>query len=255
MEKLDQIKELSELNFDLQRDRLRSLGELSASILHEINQPLTGIRMSSELSIRLLDKEKESNLEHLNKNLQEILNLTRKVEEIINRLQSFARNSNQDEFAKINLNKSIQNAVELLKHQFSNDHILITTDLKDIPLVLGHEIWLDQIFVNLLTNAKYALVNQKLKGTENHKKEITICSQFIDTDNKVHVIVKDNAGSIEEDIKEKIFEPFFTTKDLAGNGLGLSIIKLIIKSLKGTIDLDIEQGKHSTFKINLPAAS
>jgi len=248
---LDQIQELAELNFDLQRDRLRSLGELSASILHEINQPLTGIRMSSELSIRLLNKNEESNLEHLNKNLQEILNLTKKVEEIINRLQSFARNSNQDEFAKVDLNKSISNAVELLKHQFSNEHIQIITDLKDIPLVRGHEIWLDQIFVNLLTNAKYALANQNSK---NFKKQITICSQFVDSDNKVHVIVKDNAGSIDEDIKEKIFEPFFTTKDLAGNGLGLSIIKLIIKSLKGTIDLDIEQGKHSTFKINLPAA-
>ena len=110
MEELDQIQEITELNFDLQRDRLRSLGELSASILQEINQPLTGIRMSSELSIRLLDTNQETNLEHLNKNLQEILNLTKKVEEIINRLQSFTRNSHQDDFAQVNLNKSIENS-------------------------------------------------------------------------------------------------------------------------------------------------
>jgi len=254
MEELDQIQEIAELNFDLQKDRLRSLGELSASILHEINQPLTGIRMSSELSIRLLDKIEESNLEHLNNNLQEILNLTRKVEEIINRLQSFARNSNEEDFSKVNLNNSIMNAVELLKHQFSNDNILINTELNEIPFVKGHEIWLDQIFVNLLSNAKYALVNQCLNNKKIIKKEIKITSQFLESDNKVHIIVKDNAGGIDAEIKEKIFEPFFTTKDLAGNGLGLSIIKLIIKSLNGTIDLDVEHGKHSTFKINLPAA-
>ncbi len=254
MEELDQIKELTELNFDLQKDRLRSLGELSASILHEINQPLTGIRMSSELSLRLLGKSNEMDLEYLNKNLEEILNLTRKVEEIINRLQNFARNSHQDDFANVDLNKSIENAVDLLKHQFSNENIKINTDLNNIPFVRGHEIWLDQIFVNLLTNAKYALVNQKLNGHSPSQKEILICSKFVDSDNKVHVIVKDNAGGIDEKLKEKIFEPFFTTKDMAGTGLGLSIIKLIIKSLQGSIDLDVEHGKHSTFKIFLPAA-
>ena len=254
MEKLDSIQEITELNFDLQRDRLRSLGELSASILHEINQPLTGIRMSSELSIRLLDTNQEINLEHLNKNLQEILNLTKKVEEIINRLQSFARNSHQDDFAQVNLNKSIENAVDLLKHQFSNDNIQIITELNDIPLIRGHEIWLDQIFVNLLSNAKYALLNQKLNGDVIPNKVISITSQFYDVDRKVHVIVKDNAGSINKEIEGKIFDPFFTTKEMAGNGLGLSIIKLIIKSLKGTIDLDVDEGKHSTFKISLPAA-
>ena len=250
----DQIKEISELNFDLQEDRLRSLGELSASILHEINQPLTGIRMSSELSMRLLDKNDSSSLENLNNNLQEILNLTRKVEEIITRLQNFARNSNQEDFSKVNLNKSIENAVSLLKHQFSNENITIITELNEIPLIRGHQIWLDQIFVNLLNNAKYALVNQNLNGSNSEKKEIVICSEFLKEDKKVHIIVRDNAGSIDEAIKEKIFEPFFTTKELAGNGLGLSIIKLIIKSLKGSIDLDVEHGKHSTFKIFLPAA-
>lgn len=254
MEKLDQIKETPELNFDLQRDRLRSLGELSASILHEINQPLTGIRMSSELSIRLLDKNDTSSLEHLNNNLQEILNLTRKVEEIITRLQNFARSNSQDDFSKVNLNKSIENAVDLLKHQFSNENISLHTELNEIPLIHGHEIWLDQIFVNLLNNAKYALADQNMNRLTLDKKEITICTKFLESENKVHIIVRDNAGSIDESIKEKIFEPFFTTKDIAGNGLGLSIIKLIIKALKGTIDLDVEHGKHSTFKIFLPAA-
>ena len=155
----------------------------------------------------------------------------------------------------MNLNKSIENAVSLLKHQFSNENISIITKLNEIPLIRGHEIWLDQIFVNLLNNAKYALVNQNLKGSSPEKKEIVICSKFLEEDKKVHIIVRDNAGSIDEAIKEKIFEPFFTTKELAGNGLGLSIIQLIIKSLNGSIDLDLEHGKHSTFKIFLPAAS
>ena len=250
----DKIKEISELNFDLQQDRLRSLGELSASILHEINQPLTGIRMSSELSIRLLDKKDTSSIENLNNNLQEILNLSRKVEEIITRLQNFARYSNQKDFSKVNLNKSIESAVSLLKHQFSNENISIIKELNDIPLILGHEIWLDQIFVNLLNNAKYALVNKSSNSSKLQKKEIVIRSKFLENDKKVHIIVRDNAGSIDDSIKEKIFQPFFTTKELAGNGLGLSIIKLIIKSLKGSIDLDVEHGKHSTFKIFLPAA-
>jgi C4-dicarboxylate-specific signal transduction histidine kinase len=251
MNNLEQIKDISELSVDLQKDRLRSLGELSASILHEINQPLTGIRMSSELSIRLLDPNKETNLEHLNKNLKEILNLTQKVEEIINRMQTFARNSHQDDFAHVNLNISIENAVNLLSHQFSNENISIITNLNEIPMIKGHEIWLDQIFVNLLSNAKYALINEN----SNQKKEITISSLYNNDDNKVHVIVKDNAGSIVKEIKEKIFEPFFTTKDMAGNGLGLSIIRLIINSLKGTIDLDVDEGNHSSFKISLPIAS
>ncbi len=251
MDNLNQLENISELSIDLQKDRLRSLGELSASILHEINQPLTGIRMSSELSIRLLAPNKETNLEHLNKNLNEILSLTQKVEEIINRMQTFARNSHQDDFAHVDLNKSIDNAVTLLTHQFSNEKISIITNLNEIPSIKGHEIWLDQIFVNLLTNAKYALINNNSKC----KKEILISSEYCNIDKKVHVIVKDNAGSIEKEIQEKIFEPFFTTKEMAGNGLGLSIIRLIINSLKGTIDLDVDEGKHSSFKISLPIAS
>tara|TARA_B100001029_G_C15062715_1_gene460037 strand:- start:1365 stop:2111 length:747 start_codon:yes stop_codon:yes gene_type:complete len=247
------MKEKAELNFDLQNDRLRSLGELSASILHEINQPLTGIRMSSELSIRLLNKKDTCSLERLNNNLQEILNLTQKVEEIITRLQNFSRNSKQKSFSKINLNESIKNAVNLLKHQFSNENISIIMKLNNIPLVRGHEIWLDQIFVNLLNNAKYALINQNLNDLNYEKKEILIFSEFLESENQVHIKVRDNAGSIDDSIKEKIFEPFFTTKELSGNGLGLSIIKLIIKSLKGSIDLDVEHGKHSTFKIFLPS--
>ena len=252
MEKLDSIIKNKELNFNLQNDRLRSLGELSASILHEINQPITGIRLSSELSIRLLDSNKNSNLENLNKNLQEIINLSKKVQEIINRLQSFSRIGSQDDFTEVDLNKSIKNAVNLFKHQFSNLNIIIITNLDDIPLIRGHEIWLDQIFVNLLSNAKDALENIKVNRNINSKKIISITTKFNQKENQVHALVKDNAGGIKNDIKNKIFDPFFTTKKVAGNGLGLSIIKLIIKSLKGSIELDCDEGKHSTFKILLP---
>lgn len=251
----DQVKGISELNFDLQDDRLRSLGELSASILHEINQPLTSIRMCSELSIRLLDKNNISSIENLKNNIQEILNLTLRIEEIITRLQNFTRNNNLKDFSKVDLNKSIKNAIKLLDHQFLNENISIITKLNNIPLIRGHEIWLDQIFINLLNNAKHALVSLDLNGSNSKKKEIIICTEFVKQDRKVHVIVQDNAGSIDKAIKEKIFEPFFTTKELTGNGLGLSIIKLIIKSLKGTIDLDIDYGKHSTFKIFFPTES
>ena len=252
MKKIDQIKKHRELDFNLQNDRLRSLGELSASILHEINQPITGIRLSSELTIRLLNSNQNKNPENIQKNLQEILNLSKKVEEIINRLQSFSRIGNQDDFTEINLNKSINNAVNLFKHQFLNENIKIITNLNDIPLIRGHEIWLDQIFVNLLSNAKDALVNQKFNEKIISEKIVSITTQLNNIEKKVQILVTDNAGSINNNIKNKIFEPFFTTKKVIGNGLGLTIIKLIIKSLKGSIKLEVNEGIHSTFKIFLP---
>ena len=86
------------------------------------------------------------------------------------------------------------------------------------------------------------------------KKEVIISTQYNKTKKEVIMIVKDNAGGISNDLKEKIFEPFFTTKDKDGNGLGLSIIKLIIESLNGKIDLDVKFGEYSAFKIYIPTS-
>ena len=242
------------LNFNFHDDRLRSLGELSASILHEINQPVTSIRMCSELSIRKIKKNNLKDIDYLQTNLQEIINLTKKVEEIIYRLQNFVRKNNTDDFPKVDLNQTIREAKRILNHQFLNENIKIITNLKNIPQINAHEVWLNQIVINLLKNAFYALSNKNPKLLKLKKKEVIISTQYIDTKKEVIMIVKDNAGGISNDLKEKIFEPFFTTKDKDGNGLGLSIIKLIIESLNGKIDLDVKFGEYSAFKIYIPAS-
>lgn len=245
-----------ELDFDLQSDRLRSLGELSASILHEINQPLTGIRMSSELALRLIEKNPEDKLQNLNRNLNQILSLTRKVEEIICRLQNFTRNGKNGKFSHVNLNDAINNALNILSHRFNNNNIKISTNLSDIPLVKAHEVWLDQVFINLLTNAGDALLNKEINVPPDEKitREIQIQSRFYQPEKQVAISVSDNAGSILYEHRDKIFQPFFTTKENEGSGLGLSITNMIIQSLNGKIDLELVEGSHSTFHIKLPAA-
>tara|TARA_B100000029_G_scaffold297281_1_gene290478 strand:- start:5 stop:781 length:777 start_codon:yes stop_codon:yes gene_type:complete len=254
LELQDELK--TELDFDLQNDRLRSLGELSASILHEINQPLTGIRMSSELALRLLEKDSDENLQNLNRNLTEILSLTQKVEEIICRLQNFARNGNDGKFSHVNLNDAVNNALNILNHRFINDNIKITTSLDEIPPVKGHAIWLDQVFVNLLTNAGDALMNKGAHSDNSDPvpREIKIQSRFYQPQEQVMISVSDNAGSIMDEDRKKIFQPFFTTKKNEGSGLGLSITNMIIQSLNGAIDLELEEGSYSTFYVKLPAA-
>ena len=242
------------LNFNFHDDRLRSLGELSASILHEISQPVTSIRMCSELSIRKIKKNNLKDIDYLQTNLQEIINLTKKVEEIIYRLQNFVRKNNTHDFPKVDLNQTIREAKGILNHQFLNENIKIITNLKNIPQINAHEVWLNQIVINLLKNAFHALSNKSPKLLKLKKKEVIISTQYIDTKKEVIMIVKDNAGGISNDLKEKIFEPFFTTKDKDGNGLGLSIIKLIIESLNGKIDLDVKFGEYSAFKIYIPAS-
>ncbi len=242
------------LNFNFHSDRLRSLGELSASILHEINQPITSIRMCSELSIRKIKKNNFKDFDYLQTNLQEIINLTQKVEEIIYRLQNFVRKSNTDDFPKVDLNLSIKEAKKILNHQFLNKNIKIITNLKNIPHINAHEVWLNQIIINLLKNAFHALSNKNPKLLKLKRKEVIISTQYNDAKKEVIMIVKDNAGDISNKLKEKIFEPFFTTKNKDGNGLGLSIIKLIIESLNGKIDLDVKFGEYSAFKIYIPAS-
>ena len=246
----------TELNFDLQSDRLRSLGELSASILHEINQPLTSIKMSSELALRMLEKGSSENIQNIYNNIKEILLLTTKVEEIICRLQNFSRNKKNDNFTFVNLNDTIRNAISILNHRFSNENIKISKSLQKIPLVKGHSVWLDQVFINLLTNASDALIH---KGTQTGTNkslypEIKIISKFNKSEQYVEIKVSDNAGAILDENRKKIFHPFFTTKEDKGTGLGLSISNMIIQALNGEILLDSVEGLYSTFYIKLPVA-
>jgi two-component system, NtrC family, sensor kinase len=193
-------------------------------------------------------KEKLPDEKEINIVLKEVEDLLRGIEEgavrtaeIVKGLRNFSR-LDQDALKKASLNEGIESTLTLL-HSTYKDRIEIVKDLGNIPEVECFPGQINQVFMNLLSNAIQAIVgNGKI-----------FVSTATASENKVSVTIRDTGSGIPEKIRLKIFDPFFTTKDVGkGTGLGLSISYGIIQKHHGTIEVVSEDGAGSTFIITLP---
>ena len=220
-------------------EKLTALGEMAAGVAHEINNPLGGILLYSNLVLEDIPEDSPAR-----ENMQKIIYQTNRSKRIVQSLLDFARTPT-GEMLPLNINGVIESSLSLVKGQAMFHGIDINTRLaEDIPEVIGDKSRLEDVFLNLFINAADAM---KGGGT------LTIKTMQGD-DNSVKTLISDTGKGIEEKDFPHIFEPFFTTKEPGqGTGLGLPIVYGIIRKHNGTIDAESEPGKGTTFIISLPA--
>jgi C4-dicarboxylate-specific signal transduction histidine kinase len=211
----------------IQASKLATLGEMATSVAHELNQPLNVIRMAAGNSRRKISKGC-ADLKYLNNKLERIEEQTTRASAIIDHMRMFGREATKD-LKPIDLRSIVTSALELMGEQLRLDGIEILIDLpKDCASVLGHGIQMEQVVLNLLTNAKDAMTDS---GTE---KKITL--RVFESDRGLHITIDDTGGGILECVLPRIFEPFYTTKEVGkGTGLGLSVSYGIVREMNGYI--------------------
>ncbi len=247
------ITEMMEKDAQLvQANKLTSLGEMSAGIAHELNQPLNAINMGSEYLQMMVGEERDIPRENLVEVVSEMSEQVLRASEIINRLRSFGRKSDFDK-ERVNVNEPIKDVLKIIGKQLRIQNIELKLDLADnLPDVLAHYNHLEHLMFNLIGNARDA-INQKCDAVDKKEGGVINIRSFFE-ERKVTIIVSDNGAGIPDEVRDKVFEPFFTTKEVGeGMGLGLSIIYRIIKDDGGDIDFQSEKGVGTTFKITYPS--
>ncbi|MFS1932052.1 sensor histidine kinase [Vibrio splendidus] len=242
-----------------QTAKLAVLGELSASINHEINQPLAALRTYSENSLKLLEMERT---DLVKSNLNKMIALNTSITEIIARLKVFTRKVAKQEHHVANLHQSINNATSILSALMIKQGI--TLRLSTVPDNINiaiHPTELEQVLVNLIHNATQALQQQileqkVLQEQQNLENVDQQASPQIGIEWQLHhdscqLLIWDNGIGIQDEKLEQLFDPFFTTKP-EGLGLGLSISKRIIEAYHGTISANRLEPSGMVFSLNIP---
>lgn len=243
---ISDITEMMEKDAQLvQAAKMKTLGEMSAGIAHEINQPLNTIKMGSEYLKLLLDQKKTITEDQIRDMATEISEQVDRATEIINNLRAFGRKSGLT-MERVSMKEPIQGVLSIIGRQFSIQRIAIRLELADnLPQVRGHNNRLQQVFFNLLNNARDA-IQEKMEHEPDMYGDILVRTYA--ENGKVVVTVTDNGSGIPESVRNKIFEPFFTTKQTGkGMGLGLAITYGIVRDYGGTIVIDSEPGQGTTF--------
>ena len=225
----------------IQTAKLAVLGQMSASISHELNNPLAAIRSYADNARQFLNLNKTAKADE---NLARIAELTERMGKISSQLKFFARKSSGN-LETVVIEYVIQSAIDITQPQRKNTHIQVTTDHIQSGLsVRADHIQLEQVLVNLINNAVHALTDQPAG-------EIHISS--LKLEQQVLINVEDNGPGIDEDNLERIFDPFFTTRK-SGLGLGLSISARIIDSMNGKLSAINRKQGGACFTIALSSA-
>jgi len=224
----------------IQAAKLAVLGQMSASISHELNNPLAAIRSFADNGKRFLARQ---SYERVDDNLSRISALTDRMAKISNQLRSFTRKSDSNEVSKLDIKPLILSAKELLAAQCKAKQVDLRLDLEQqLPNVELNPIQFEQVLINLVTNAMQALEQQDQR---------TIEISATVSDSHIAIFVDDNGPGIAYSEQHQLFEPFYTTKK-NGLGLGLSISQQITQAMGGTLDIADSPLGGARFVITLP---
>jgi signal transduction histidine kinase len=226
------------LQMQLQQvERMAFVGELTAGIAHELNEPLGRI-----LGFAQLIKKSGSLNEQQEEDIERILKASLYTREIIKKLMIFSRQMPQ-QITKVNLNETISNILYFMDSKYYSGSVKIQKKLHpNLPLIYADAVQMSQVLVNLLTNAIHAMpAGGEMIISTNLKKGF------------VSLSVKDNGAGMTAEVKNKIFEPFYTTKPVGqGTGLGLSVVQGIVTAHHGKISVSTSPGKGSKFEVLIP---
>ena len=251
----------------IQQEKLASLGELTAGIAHEIQNPLNFVNNFSEVSMELIDEmEEELNkgdkdeamaiAGDIKQNLEKIIHHGRRADGIVKGMLQHSRASSDTKEAT-NINTLADEYFRLAYHGLrakdkSFNAELVTNFAANLPPITVVPQDIGRVLLNLFTNAFYATQQkQKISGAD-YKPTVAVTTAIVGKN--IRISVRDNGTGIPENIKEKIMQPFFTTKPTGeGTGLGLSLsYDIVVKAHGGKIDIDSKEGEYTEFTITLP---
>ena len=224
--------------------RISMMGELTASIAHEVNQPLTGIVSNGSACLRWLAGD-PPNVSEVREAVGDIVRDGKRAAEVIARIRALSRRSPLPS-ENLNLNETIREVLVLVEDKAKRDGVRIRTQFAgDLSPVSGDRVQLQQVVLNLVMNGIEALssVDQRARG-------LLITTANING-NQVLVTVKDSGAGVDPDAMAKIFEPFYTTKS-GGMGMGLSICRSILQNHGGRLWASANDGPGATFQFSLP---
>jgi histidine kinase len=236
----------------IQANKMKSLGEMSAGIAHELNQPLNAIKMGSDFLGLMVEQKREIPPADLQQVVSEMSTQVDRAAEIINTLRSFGRKA-ELVMERVDINKPIRAVFSLVGRQFELDNIRLELDLgRGIRPIMAHDNRLQQVFFNLVANARDAISEKKERIPGRPAGKILIRT-FQDGE-RVVASVEDDGIGISDAVRDKIFEPFFSTKESSIDmGLGLAITYGIVKDYGGDIQLTSREGAGTTFKLSFAA--
>ncbi|MGE5893260.1 MAG: sensor histidine kinase [bacterium] len=224
----------------LQSKKLASLGTLASGVAHELNNPLNNIYLAAQILSKEMAGESYPPL--IRETVEDIFSQTQRVKRIVSDLLEFAREK-APELKRINIAGLIEDVLSRVVQASSFSGIALEVDMPHDVEVSADRLLLEQVFINLFSNAADAMAGRGTLGISIRR-----------SDGAVRIRVSDSGKGVRPDDMPKIFDPFFTTKE-KGTGLGLSIVYNIMKKHNGSIDVKSEPGKGATFTLTLPEVS
>ena len=237
----------------IQSKKLEAIAYLAAGVAHEVNNPLSVIRGHAQY-LQLLIDEEDINRGELEENLKAISEGTSRCQDIVEKLQHYARPV-ESPFAPVDMHPLIEETVDLLGVSLQESEVELKLSLKSPrSIIMGAPLQIQQVFLNLITNALKAM-------EESSRKILEMLTEYMPVDRMIKLQVRDTGKGIKKENLEKIFEPFFTTsyEDAKSGdrksvrvGMGLSIIQQIVAIHNGTISVESREGGGTTFTLLFP---
>lgn len=241
----ERTKELKAAQLQIiQSEKLASIGKLSATIAHEINNPLNGILTYTKLIEKRLDRDNltQQEVQKIKSYLVTMIRETERCSAIVRNLLDFARQREPSLKHDVNLNNLLEDSLTFLSNQISLQNIEVIRRYSEIPAITADPQQMRQVFLNILINACEAMP----KGGR-----ITVSSRYLSDEQKVVIEIEDTGVGIEKEYLDKIFDPFFTTKE-KGTGLGLSVVYGIVTAHKGELKVESNKAEGTKVIIKLP---
>lgn len=234
----------------LQSEKLASIGQLVAGIAHEINNPVNAIVNTVgplAEAIDCLDADDEAERLEAQVDVKDMIRVVgrgaQRTKAIVQALHNYSR-TDDESIVEIDLNRSLDDSLELLRHIFK-DSIKVEKDYQQVGRVVGNAGQMNQVFMNLLTNA-----GQAVSSRDDASVKISTTAR---DDDRVEICIRDNGQGMSAEVMSKVFDPFFTTKEVGeGSGLGLSIVHGIVERHGGEIRVESEPGEGTAFRVILP---
>lgn len=224
--------------------RVTTLGELTASIAHELNQPLAAVMANADACIGWLQRS-PPDLKGARRSVEWIIEDGNRASEVIRHVRALAKRTDIEK-VPLDLNQVVREAVALVQREMATHAVSVRMELRSVlPNVFGDRIQLQQVLINLIMNAIEAM-----EGVVDRSRELVICSGP-DNNGSVLVSVTDRGVGISADAIDRMFTPFFTTKS-SGLGMGLSICRSIVEAHGGRLSASPNEGRGATFQIALP---
>jgi C4-dicarboxylate-specific signal transduction histidine kinase len=225
--------------------RITTIGELTASIAHEVNQPLAAVVANADACVAWLSRQ-DPHLMEARAAAERATQGATRASEVIVRIRSLI-NKAAPEKARVQINEIIEETVALIEGQASRNNVLIVLELKpDLPEVLGDSIQMQQVIMNLLLNGIEAMT-----GITDRPRRLLIQSKA-GTASQIHVSVQDSGIGVSHEVMARLFEPFFTTRS-KGIGMGLPISRSIVEAHGGRLWTESDGSGGSIFQFTLPS--